>query len=239
MPINHVVKPGDCISSISYQYGFFPDTVWDDAANAELREHRDDPNVLSPGDVVVIPDKTLKEESCPTGDRHRFRKRGIPAKFRLQVFDGDEPLADQPFRVVVDDIALPPGRTDASGFLEVSIPPRAMRGVAMIGEGEDEQEIEFDLGQLPPVTDLAGVQARLNNLGFFSGDETGEFNRQTQIALLSFQERFSLDPTGVPDEPTQAKLLEIHDSINEFPEEEEDEEGDASARTGDTPGGDA
>ncbi|RJP32380.1 MAG: peptidoglycan-binding protein [Phycisphaerales bacterium] len=228
MPINHVVKPGDCISSISCSYGFFPDTIWNDPANAELKQERDDPNVLAAGDVVVIPDRTAKEESCPTGDRHWFRKRGIPAKFRLQVFDGEEPLADQPYTVVIDGVGLPPGRTDATGLLEVSIPPRAMRGVVFVGEGDDEHEIEFDLGQLPPVTDPIGVQARLNNLGFFCGEENAELNPQTQAALLAFQQRFGLEETGEPDETTCNKLLEIHDKINEFPQAD-DSDGDAAS----------
>ena len=60
----HIVKQGDCISNIAYQHGHFPDTIWNDSKNSDLRQKRKDPNVLLPGDVVYIRDIEAKEESC-------------------------------------------------------------------------------------------------------------------------------------------------------------------------------
>ncbi len=78
MPDQHVASDSDCIASIAFHYGFFPDTVWNHAGNAALRQQRNNPNVLSPGDVVIIPDKRRKEITRPDHARHRFRRKGVP-----------------------------------------------------------------------------------------------------------------------------------------------------------------
>lgn len=85
MPNEHTVAPGECISSIAFQHGFFWETLWEHGDNAELKEKRKDPNVLHPGDVVMIPDLTLKEESCATEQVHEFRLKGVPARLNIQV----------------------------------------------------------------------------------------------------------------------------------------------------------
>ncbi|MGC9973362.1 MAG: LysM domain-containing protein [Bryobacteraceae bacterium] len=53
MPV-HVVKQGDCMSSIADQYGFFWETLWNHERNAQLKERRKNPNVLMAGDPAVL-----------------------------------------------------------------------------------------------------------------------------------------------------------------------------------------
>ena len=57
MAISYQVKEGDCLSSIAFEQGFFPDTIWNHSNNAVLKEKRKDPNVLMQGDVVFVPDR--------------------------------------------------------------------------------------------------------------------------------------------------------------------------------------
>ena len=46
MPIEHTVQPGECIDSIAFQHGFFPDTLWDHGDNAALKQFEAPTTVL-------------------------------------------------------------------------------------------------------------------------------------------------------------------------------------------------
>jgi len=219
------IKQGDCISSIAYRYGFFPDTIWRHSGNAELRGQRSDPNLLYPGDVLEIPDMEPRHENASTDSRHRFVRRGVPAMLRLQLFDGAKPRENQSYDLTIDGVHSS-STTDSEGKIEHPIPPDAREAEIVIGP--DEERYHLDLGNLDPVTELSGVQSRLNNLGYDSGPVDGEYGEQTKRALLWFQGFSDLDQTGEPDDATIAKLEELHDSVGALPGgESEEEESDS------------
>jgi hypothetical protein len=69
MSTNHVIEQGEHLSHLAAQYGFRDYlTIWDHPNNAALKDKRQNPNVLFPGDSVFIPDKEKKSVSRPTGD---------------------------------------------------------------------------------------------------------------------------------------------------------------------------
>ena len=214
MPINHEVEQGESVISLSEEYGFFADTIWNDPDNAELKKKRTDMNILMPGDVLVIRDLRLKEVDKPTAKQHVFRRKGIPALYRLQLFDIERPRANQKYQLTVDG-KLYEGRTDEHGVLEQHIPANSKEGELVIGPNEYRLLIKF--GYLDPISEIIGVQKRLNNIGFECGTPDGELNNETKAALITFQRRFQLPQTGEPDDKTLKKLEEIHDSIKEFP----------------------
>jgi len=206
MPQEHIVRQGECLSSIAEEYGFFPQTIWNDPANSKLRATRRDGNVLFPGDALVIPDKRPRSEAGATGMRHRFLRRGVPAKLRLRLVGHDGPRAG--VRYVLDiDGKLYHGVTDADGRIDVLIPPNARRGKLIMA---DEEEYDIHLGTLDPVTEEAGIRKRLFNLGYLakaSADST-----VFREAVRQFQKANGITETGQPDSSTQTKLVQVHGS---------------------------
>ncbi len=204
---DYTVKQGDYISSIAQKHGLFWDKVWNHPKNANLQERRKDPNVLSPGDVVFVPDKEEKEESGATEQRHRFRKKGVPAKLRLRLLDEDKPRANEAYVLEIDG-QLFSGTTDKNGQIHHSIPPTARKGKLMVGQYQEEYEL--DLGGVDPIDETRGVQARLKNLGFDCGPVDGVMSEKTQEALKAFQAQYGLAVTGEGDQLTKDKLKQVH-----------------------------
>ncbi len=220
VPLQYTIQQGDSIVNIAFQHGFHADTLWNHPDNAVLRRERADMNILLPGDVLVIPDKRPKAVNGATGMRHAFQIKGIPAIFRLQIFDVEEPRENQSYELVLRGPfgeKKRSGVTDGEGVLQVYVPPDARSGALTIGP--DAYRLDIAFGELDPINTLSGVQKRLKNLGFDCGEPDGESDAATRSALSSFQRRFDLPVTGEADAATVAKLEAVTDEISEFPEE--------------------
>lgn len=218
MPKIHTVAVGECVSSIAEQYGFFSETIWNEPANASLKQKRNNPNMLVPGDRLTIPDKRMKEATKPTDARHKFRKKGVPVKFRLQLFSGETPRANQDYTFILDRRILLSGTTDGDGVLFAEIPPGVKEGKVEIGT--DHFEVWIDFGTLAPIDTLQGIQQRLCNLGYSCEPAERQINDSIRKALRRFQKRFGLERTGEPDLATRQKLQEMHDAVHDIPPEE-------------------
>jgi hypothetical protein len=213
MTIRHVVREGECLTTIAGRYGFGdPQAIIDDPQNAELMAARPNPNVLRAGDELVVPTPRPRQLDVATGQRHRCQVTLPRKQLRVVLRDHDgEALADAEYllRIGAEERA---GTTDGDGLLREPIP---------VGVGEVELELlgrvlTLRLGHLDPLADaaeqglVAGVQARLRNLGYDPGPSDGKFGRRTRAALASFQADQQLSITAKPDEPTLAKLEEVH-----------------------------
>ncbi|UCE46828.1 MAG: peptidoglycan-binding protein [Phycisphaerales bacterium] len=199
----HTVKQGDCISSIAFKYGMFPDDIWNDSKNRQIKEQRKDPNVLMPGDVVYVREKEEKEVSCASEQRHRFKRKGVPEILRMRFLSGGEPRADKDYVLDIDG-TLFDGKTDKDGKVEIAIPPNAKQATILFRESGVEYKLK--LGNLDPITEISGVQGRLKNLGFYPGPIDGNMSDQLEQAIRDFQERNNLEPNGSLDENTRNKI---------------------------------
>jgi hypothetical protein len=224
---NYIVQQGDCLSSIAYCAGFLPATIWDHPANSKLKSKRKDPNILLAGDELFIPELQIKEYSKPTDQSHKFIKKGVPALLRLQIFDGEEPRANQNYILIIDGFHVS-GVTDDQGKLEQPLIPNARKGMLTIGP--DQMLYDLDFGHLDPVGEVSGVQGRLTNLGYDCGEVNGELNEPTRAALRAFQRRLQLEQTGEMDEPTLRHLEKLHDRVSLFPESSPAASSDAGSR---------
>src|SRR5271157_624781 len=121
MPEDYEVQAGDCMSSIAYEHGFFWQTLWNDSSNAELKAKRKNPNVLLPGDVVHIPDLTVKQESGATEQQHKFMLKAVPEKLRMTLRDHKhQPRPNLDYIITIDGNSRR-GCTDGNGELVESI----------------------------------------------------------------------------------------------------------------------
>ena len=208
------VRKGECLSSIAQEHGYYPGTIWEATENDDLRELRGDPNVLAEGDRLFLPDKEVKVTTCATGKKHRFTRRGVPARFRLQILNADKPRPNLEYKLTIDETLVLTGTTTGEGVLDVAIPPGARRGLLYIEEDDAEHELHF--GGLDPMFDAsgaanegAGVRQRLAHLGYLRDLDAPDEDLPAAIAM--FQRKAGIDPTGALDDATLDKLLQGHD----------------------------
>jgi hypothetical protein len=214
VPTSHVAQQGECITRIADRYGFRDyRTIYENAANADLRSKRPNAHLLHPGDVVVIPDKAKKEEICPTGRSYTFQTPSLTRVLRLVLKDEeDNPLANMAYQLTCAG-NVKSGSTDGDGKLEEEIPIRA-----------EDAELECNgstwslkIGHLNPLEDapddgVSGCQARLRNLGYDPGPIDGKTGPRTEAAVRAFQVDYSLDVDGICGPQTRSKLKEVHGS---------------------------
>lgn len=197
------------MSSIADQYGFFWDTLWNHEKNAELRERRQNPNILHPGDHVFIPEVRAKEEAAETTRVHTFRLKGVPVRLNLRLLDEEgAPLAGMKYTLTVDG-KQGAGLTSDDGMISEVIPPRARSGRLHLDTGE---EYVLELGHVNPLDYVSGVQARLRNLGYYEGEGSGTLDDATSEAIRRFQSHHDLEESGQLDDATRQALLADHES---------------------------
>jgi hypothetical protein len=205
---DYIVQQGECADSIAYEHGHFWKTIWNDPANAKLKNLRRNPNILFTGDQLTIPAIRLKQESCATEQRHCFRRRGVPAMLCLRLLRGNQkPRAGEDYVLDVDG-ALMHDKTDGQGFIRKAIPPNARHALLLIGR----DRFELCLGHVDPIDQVTGIQGRLNNLGFDCGALDGILGPKTMAAISRFQREYELPVTHKPDAATCGKLVDVHGS---------------------------
>ncbi len=199
-------KADDCLSSIGFESGFFPETLWELPENAELKKKRKNPNVLQEGDSVHIPEARKRTFACQTGKVHKFKLKGVPEKLKLRFLEGGEPRKDIEYTLEVDDQKFE-GKTDDDGIIEHWIPPNAKTGKLT---SQELGNYDLSLGGLDPEDSDSGAKSRLVNLGYIPDVDVAE--EDFTEALKKFQSVNNLETTGKLDQTTQKKLLEIYGS---------------------------
>lgn len=202
------VNLGDSIPSMAKEAGHFWPTVWDHPANSELKSLRKNPNVLNPGDEVFIPEIEIVEKAKATDQKHKFKLKGEKVKYKLRLMRLGEPRKNEKYTLLLDSGQSIEGTTDGDGNLEQEIPAETKSARLLLEGGKEEKFLR--IGHLNPITEISGIQQRLNNLGYQAGPEDGAMNDQLRKALSAFQGRYGLKQTGEPDEATRAKLEAIH-----------------------------
>jgi len=213
----HTVRQGEHLARISQEYGFTDyRIIWEHASNANLKKARKNPDVLLPGDRISIPDLQRKEESCPTGRRHKFKAPKRPLSLCIVLQDAArKAMADTSceLRIEGESHALV---TDDRGMISCALLPTAEQAALIIGEPAGDAAIQIRIGHLDPVEEPSGQAARLNNLGYFAGPIAGFSEADNKLLFLSAIEEFQCDQKLTVDgkcgPKTQAELKRVHGS---------------------------
>jgi hypothetical protein len=203
----HQVEQGDCMSSIAARYGLTDwHDVYDHPDNAELKDKRPNPNILAPGDEVVVPDLPRRWIRCGTEKNHRFVVPVPRAKLRIVIrSQTGEALADRRFVVRVGGRTIE-GKTSSVGLIDEPIPALATSARLQVWCRDDDPDDpdptldrELLLGHLDPIDTVPGVQGRLFHLGYYC-EVTGEIDAATIAAARSFRAAAGLPAVEVPDD---------------------------------------
>lgn len=210
----HIVDQGECLSSIARGYGLASwRTIYDDPANTGFRQAHPNPNVIFPGESLMIPDWRPHQDDRPTNRRHRYSLTTEITQLRVVVTDRwRRPVANADWRLEIGSLVRN-GTTANDGLIQEEIPADAVEGrlEAVIDPSTGMRTSwTLALGALDPWRSDSGAQARLNNLGFPCGRIDGIVGRRTHAASKRFQRAYGLVPDGIPGPITKRKLHEVH-----------------------------
>lgn len=209
MGTTHTVRAGDSIASLAAAAGHFPNTVWNHPDNAGLKADRVNMNTLAIGDKVFIPEVRPKTVEIKTDKVHRFRRRGVPATFRLQLRRNGEPRKDTPYRLEFAGM-IDAGTTDADGVIEAFVPPSVREIRLYVGNSKKARVLK--VGHLEPASGPKGAQQRLRSLGY-GATGSGDLDEVTRAAIAAFQRGADLEETGELDSDTQEEIRRAHDRV--------------------------
>jgi N-acetylmuramoyl-L-alanine amidase len=215
------VKPGECIGKIAQQYGVRDwKNLWDDLQNAALKKRRKNPQVLSPGDEVMVSPRVY-EIARATDARHTIEVERGEKRVRVWLRTlGDRVLTNVEYDysyTLASGLVEKPGSapTDDQGKLEETVPINVRR--LHVTLRKSKFRLSYDVSSLEPARDddsqtaiASGVQQRLRALGY-PAVPSGTASEDTS-ALALFQQ-LNLNrkaPQGAPDQETLGALERSH-----------------------------
>lgn len=211
----HIVKQGECLSSIADAYGLKSwRVIYDDPHNADFKAKRPNPNLIYPGDELYIPGISPKDESVATDQRHIFTATFPPTYLNLRIQDqDDQAFANARYSLAVGPVNLE-GTTDDDGWIHSLIPPWAELGNLKVWpvDGDEDTVIQWQmkLGHLNPIETVSGIKGRLNNLGYECGEINDDEDDDYTAAVMQFQGDNGLVVDGIVGPITRGALLKQH-----------------------------
>src|SRR4051794_32317203 len=119
MAAYHIFRQGEHIPGLAFRFGFLDyRAIWDHPENAALKDERQNPNVLYPGDRVFIPDKNTRVAEAATDRRHIFVLHTAALRLRIRIekaYLGPVANTDCELRGDADPL---PGSTDVNCRVE-------------------------------------------------------------------------------------------------------------------------
>jgi hypothetical protein len=215
MPV-HIVEQGECMALIARRHGFADSAaIYGEAANADLRAARSSPNVLEPGDEVLVPERRPKRVECATERLHAFRVKLPMRSLELILHDSrGEPIVGAAYVLSYESHGRErrvDGTTTAAGAVKHALPADVIQ-VTLTMRGRKRDVLLGHLNPLRRTSDdgVSGVQARLANLGYPTDGVTGELSARTLRAVRAFRRDAGIDEDGGIDDAFLRELERRH-----------------------------
>lgn len=193
MATQHIVKQGENLGKIAKQYKI---ADWKDIylhpSNADFRKKRPNPNIICPGDMIFIPESKSQKVTVRTGSSHRFVVCRAYQELKLKLVDDDlKPLPDIKACYDVgqgEQITA----TDQQGLITIQVADPDLKSLNLKLYAGDDPEVpshtyDVKLSYLDAADTLAGLQGRLNALGFDCGVVDGIYGKQTKAGISGYQ----------------------------------------------------
>lgn len=216
MPKTHTVAQGETLTRIARQYKYSSwKKIYEHPDNAEFRTLRENPDIIFPGDKIIIPDIEPKKMSARAGKSYTFCIKKEKEMLLLNIGAGLETPLEGKRAVLKAGGQKVSALLDKDGLLEVELPDEYEPNGSVelfLDENSDQPShiFELELGTLDPIEELSGIQARCNALGFDCGVVDGIMGSKTREGVEEFQEAYELEVDGEPGPKTQAKLKEVY-----------------------------
>ena len=158
-------------------------------------------------DLSVTPDSLVQKKDDPDNPKTK--------KVSLKLTDpGFRPYPGKQFHLMVGDDRFE-GTTDGEGVAHASVPKEATQAELMlwVDDYPHGRRKHWHLtlhDALAPAKDVAGVQRRLKNLGYFEGEADGKPSDALRAAVQWLQKDAGLATTGELDDATCGELEERH-----------------------------
>lgn len=214
----YVVQQGDTLLRIAKAHGLSNAAeIYDHPENDAFRTLRPNPDLIYPGDEIVLPAKNENPFNAAMDVEHEFvvSQPAELCKFTL-LDEDDEPYVGKRAVLRVGDQSVEQilGEDGQIGISLQGLDETTGEIELYVHEDLDEEPLKFtvSLAYMDPVDTLSGVQARCNNLGFDCGVVDGVMGRKTREGISGFQSEYGLSVDGVPGPQTQQRLAEVYGS---------------------------
>jgi hypothetical protein len=208
------VKQGDRLPTIACKHGFACwQTIWEFAGNAALRELRGNAHILFPSDEVSIPNRVVRVAEVEGGTAEyvvQSEAEVLHIRFAEGDFGGERKIR---FRATPDEGAPTEGPLQADGTMEIELPANTMKVDVQLFHDEEDTSFfncTLEVGHLDPDESTSGIQARLANLGYYTGPIDGEMNDATREAVVGFRLMALGDELDAVDEHFLEALGKAH-----------------------------
>lgn len=201
----HTVVSGDTLLALASKAGL---DSWEDIVNApenaSIKDTLTDPGILKRGISVFIPNKELKQQPSAIDAKHPFNVKRPKAWLRMAIKNADgTALANGKYDFTAADKTIN-GTIAATGIIEEAVPITTTSGTLKVVSGKVTAQWQLRIGWMDPISEDSGIKSRLANLHFDFGDNLAG-------AVMAFQVRTGLTPTGTVDDALREKLKSYYD----------------------------